>query len=504
MALFWTTLSIVLVLLYFLHELWRNNKRKKLPPSPKEIPILGHLHHLLGKNPHQDLNNLAKKYGPIMYLKLGFVDNIIASSPHAAEQFLKIYDQNFASRPPHEASKYIMYDQKNLSFGTYGPYWRNMRKLCILELLSTQKINSFQSMRREELNLLIETLKKKSHEKIVIDLSVTVTRLSVDTSCRMIFGKKYTDEEFGHEKGFKDVVNEGMQLAAAPNLGDFFPFIGKLDLQGFTRRMKAVSKVFDEFLEKIIDEHEEIEDKLGQHQTNDFVDTMLNIMKSGETEFQFDRGHVKAVLIDMLIGSMDTSATTIDWILSELLRQPTILKKLQKELEEKIGMRRMVEESSDLDNLEYLDMVIKESLRLHPVAPLLIPHQSIEDCTIDGYFIPKNSRIMVNTYAIGRDPKVWPNNSDEFVPKRFVGSSTDLRGRDFELLPFGSGRRSCPGLQLGLPVVRLVVAQLVHCFDWKLPNGMSPKDLDMGEEFGLVTTRAKHLMAIPTYRLSCK
>ncbi|CAN4106804.1 unnamed protein product [Withania somnifera] len=230
---------------------------------------------------------------------------------------------------------------------------------------------------------------------------------------------------------------------------------------------------------------------------------MLTIMKSGNTEFQFDRDHVKAILLDMLVGSMDTSATAIDWILSELLRQPNILKMLQKELEEKIGLKRMVEES-DLESIEYLDMVIKESFRLHPVAPLLIPHQSIEDCIIDGYFIPKKSRIIVNTYAIGRDPKVWPNNPDEFVPERFVGSSIDLRGRDFELLAFGSGRRSCPGLQLGLTMVRLVVAQLVHCFDWELPNGMSPEDLDMGEEFGLVITRAKHLMAIPTYRLSSK
>ncbi|XP_055802242.1 cytochrome P450 71AU50-like [Solanum dulcamara] len=502
MALFWTTLSIVLVaILYLLHELWRNNKRKKLPPSPKEIPILGHLHHMLGKNPHHDLNKLAKKYGPIMYLKLGFVDNIIASSPHAAEQFLKTYDQNFASRPPHEAAKYILYGQKNLTFGTYGPYWRNMRKLCTLELLSTLKINSFQSMRREELNLFIETLKKKSYEKIVVDLSEIVTRLSVDTTCRMLFGKKYKDEEFDG-KGFKYVVNEGLKLGAAPNLGDYFPFLAKLHLQGLTRRMKDVSKVFDDFLEKIIDEHEDTEKK-GQHQNNkDFVDTMLNIMKSGETEFQFDRAHVKAILLDILIASMDTSATAIDWTLSELLRQPNIMKKLQKELEEKIGTKRMVDES-DVDNLEYLDMVIKESLRLHPVAPFLLPHQSIEDCTIDGYFIPKNSRIIVNTYAIGRDPKVWPNNPQEFVPERFVGSSIDLRGRDFELLPFGSGRRSCPGLQLGLIMVRLVVAQLVHCFDWELPNGMLPKDLDMSEEFGLVTTRAKHLMAIPTYRLSC-
>lgn len=201
----------------------------------------------------------------------------------------------------------------------------------------------------------------------------------------------------------------------------------------------------------------------------------------------------------MLIASMDTSSTSIDWIFSELLRHPKVIKKLQKELEQVVGMNRMVNES-DLEKLEYLDMVIKEGFRLHPIAPLLIPHESIEDCTIDGFDIPKGSRLLVNTWAIGRDPKVWPE-PEKFMPERFIDSNIDLRGHNFQLLPFGSGRRSCPGLQLGLTTVRLVLAQLVHCFDWKLPNGMMPNDLDMTEKFGLVMTRAQHLMAIPTYRL---
>ncbi|KAL2498748.1 Cytochrome [Abeliophyllum distichum] len=175
------------------------------------------------------------------------------------------------------------------------------------------------------------------------------------------------------------------------------------------------------------------------------------------------------------------------------------MKKVQKELEEVVGLDRMVEES-DLESLEYLDMVVKESFRLHPVAPLLIPHYSLEDCTVDGYHIPKDARIIVNTFAIGRDPNAW-TDPEKFNPERFVGSSIDLRGQHFQLLPFGSGRRGCPGMQLGLILVRLIVAQLVHCFDWKLTNNMLPSELDMTEEFGLVTTRAEHLMAVPTYRL---
>lgn len=201
----------------------------------------------------------------------------------------------------------------------------------------------------------------------------------------------------------------------------------------------------------------------------------------------------------MLAAGMDTSSTAIEWALSDMFKHPQVLKKVQEELERVVGLERLVEES-DLANLDYFDMVVKESMRLHPVAPLLIPHEAMEDCMVNGFHIPKKSRVIINVWAIGRDPEAWPN-PQEFNPERFVGTNIDVRGRDFQLLPFGSGRRGCPGLQLGLTVVRLVLAQLVHCFDWELPDGMDPSNLDMSEKFSLVVPRANHLLAIPTYRL---
>ena len=199
-----------------------------------------------------------------------------------------------------------------------------------------------------------------------------------------------------------------------------------------------------------------------------------------------------------MAASMDTSATTIEWALSELIKHPPMMKKVINELEKVVGMERMVEES-DLESLEYLNMVVKETLRLHPVVPLLIPHESIEDCTVDGFHIPQKSRVIVNAWAIGRDPNAW-TDADKFLPERFMESDIDFRGQHFQFIPFGSGRRGCPGMQLGLTVVRLVLAQLVHCFDWELPDNMLPSELDMTEEFGITLPRAKHLVAIPTCR----
>ncbi|XP_071724025.1 LOW QUALITY PROTEIN: cytochrome P450 71AU50-like [Rutidosis leptorrhynchoides] len=493
----WTTFA-AMVLMFFLKSLILNRntkKSRKLPPGPRGFPILGSLH-LLGKYPQRDFHSLAKKYGPIMHMRLGLVPTIIVSSPRAAELFLKTHDLNFASRPHLEAGKYISYGRKNFTFAQYGSYWRQVRKMCTLELLSSAKINSSKPVRKEEITNSIRQVKEFAKAGSAVDLSAKISSLSADMTCRIVFGKKYEDKAID-ERGFKAVVQESMTLAGIPNVGEYIPPIASLDLQGLTKRMKAIHKVFDAFFEKIINEHVENND---ENRRKDFVDVMLGFMGNKETEYHIERDHIKAIILDMLVAAMDTSATAVEWAVSNLMKHPRIMNKVQKELEDKIGLDRMVEES-DLENLDYLNLVIKETLRLHPPTPMLLPHEALDDCIVDGFYIPKKSRVIINAWAIGRDPNAWAD-AEKFIPERFEGSNIDVRGRDFQLIPFGSGRRSCPGMQLGLTVVRYMVAQLVHCFKWELPDNMLPADLDMTEEFSLVTPRAKPLLAIPTYRLN--
>lgn len=232
---------------------------------------------------------------------------------------------------------------------------------------------------------------------------------------------------------------------------------------------------------------------------------MLLSSKHGSTSTEdqnsptLDRASVKAIVLDLIFGAIETSRTVIEWVMSEIIRHPNVMARLQEELQMAVGDNNVLEEAH-LSKLHYLYMVVKESLRLHPVGPLSIPRESMEDIVIDGYYIPKKSRIILNVWAIGRDPDVWSNTADEFIPERFTGSKIDLHGRDFELTPFGSGRRKCPGSNLGLINIQLVVAQLVHCFDWELPNGKSPTELDMDEKFGLTMVRSNHLVAKPIVR----
>ncbi|XP_043717004.1 cytochrome P450 CYP736A12-like isoform X2 [Telopea speciosissima] len=468
--------------------------RRRLPPGPQGLPIIGNLH-MLGKLPHHSLRQLAIKYGPIMFIRLGQVPTIVISSPKAAELFLKTYDSIFASRPDNMAAKHLCYGGKGIAFTQYGPYWSKMRRLCITEFLGNSKIELFKLMREEEVGHLVQSLKKDAEVEAMVDITAKVGSLIEQMTYLMVFGEN--DDNFN----IKPVIKEALRLSGAFNLADYIPYIGLLDIQGLINRMKAISKVADELLEKLIDNH--------MHVTRNhkgFIDTLLSMMlksdgnKQEKQQYMMDRTNIKAVMIDMLVGSMDSTTTTIEWAFSELLKHPRVMKKLQEELNNVVGMDKVVKEE-DLVRLEYLNMVIKESMRLHPPGPLLVPRESMDDVTIDEYYIPKKSCVIINAWAIGRDPNVWSENVEEFLPERFIGNNVDVQGHDFQLIPFGSGRRVCPGLQLGLTVVRLVLAQLVHCFNWELPNGMLPSDLDMNEIYGLTVSRAKPLLAVPTYRL---
>ncbi|XP_043717812.1 cytochrome P450 CYP736A12-like [Telopea speciosissima] len=506
----WTIAVLLAVLLgglrYLSIHLWHGSRAKqrsddrRLPPGPRGIPILGNLL-TLGDLPHRTLHQMAQKYGPIMFIRLGFVPTVVVSSAQAAELFLKTHDNVFASRPYTMGPQYVSYGNKGLLFAQYGAYWRSMRKLCTIELLSATKVDSFKKMRREEVGIFVRSLKEAAEAGAVVDMTAKVGSLIEDMTFRMLIGSKVDNVHLN------SVVEEYHNLLGTFNLADFFPYIEKLDLQGLGRHMKEISRAFDGFLEKIIDDHINNPKERNNNQ-KDFIDVMLSLMVESEhmqveeQRYMIDRASIKGIILDMILAAIDTSAVTIEWAFSELLKNPKVMESLKEELKNNVGIDQLVEEE-DLVKLVYLDMVVKEAMRIHPIAPLLAPHESLEDITINGYHIPKKSRVIINAWAIQRDPNVWStyDDAEKFLPERFKETNIDIHGRDFQLIPFGSGRRGCPGINLGLTVVKLVLGQLVHGFDWELPNGMSPNDLDMTEKFGLSVPRANHLLAVPSYRL---
>ncbi|CAL5362521.1 unnamed protein product [Camellia sinensis] len=428
--------------------------------------------HMIGTLPHCALEALSKKYGPIMLVQLSNIPTIVVSSPCATEHFLKTHDMTFASRPNIQTAKYLSYGNKGMAFTTYRSYWRNVRKLYTLKLLSVGKTDGYRVMRRKEMEALVRQLKvataatatatatATAAAREVVDLSEKVEGVMEDMTCKMVFGRS-SDERFD----LKAIVQKSLVLVEAFNVADFVPTLTPFDLHGLTRSFKETRKAIDTILEIIITEHKQDPSRIHQaHEKKGFIDVMLSLMnnKSSTTThdelfYSIDRNNIKAIAIDMIVGVIDTLTTAIEWVMSEILTHPRVAQKLQQELMSVVEGERMVAET-DLVKLEYLQLVITETLRIHLVAPLLIPRESMEDIVIDGYFIPKNSRILVNSWAMGRDPSIWSDNVGEFLLERFMDGHMDIRGRDFQLIPFGSGRRGCPGMHLGLTNIRLVVA----------------------------------------------
>ncbi|KAL7203627.1 hypothetical protein ACSBR2_016818 [Camellia fascicularis] len=198
---------------------------------------------------------------------------------------------------------------------------------------------------------------------------------------------------------------------------------------------------------------------------------------------------------DLFVAGTDTTSSTVEWAMAELLKKPKILAKAQAELKEVICNDGIVQEA-DISRLPYLQAVVKEILQLHPSAPLLLPHKAEANVEISGFMVPKHAQVLVNVWAIGRDSSIWLH-PDSFVPERFLDLKVDMRGQGFELIPFGAGRRMCPGILLAYQMVHFMLASLLHSFDWKLGGGMESKDIDMSEKFGITLRKAIPLKAIP-------
>ncbi|GLJ48358.1 hypothetical protein SUGI_1020900 [Cryptomeria japonica] len=478
-------------------------KDVQLPPGPVALPVVGNLH-LLGKLPHRRLAHLALKYGPIMYLRLGSLPYIVVSSPDMAKLILKTHDQNFGTRPLLNFGKNVMYGSASLAFSAHGAYWKQIRKVVTSQLLGPKTLDSFKFMRAEEMRAMVDRVMDHCNGSAACS-PLNVSELAFDVtmcmSCRMILGKSYSDQELSNNGSFQfnlsELAHEFFRLAGASDIGEFIPWLRWLDVQGLIRRQKNLHKTFDAFMEKILEEH--LQAKGGDEPNRDFTDELVELM----LEKKFTRGEVKANMLEMLVAVIDTSSVTVEWAMSEMLsNHPSIMKKVQDEVERVVGKKNKYVQETDLDELEFLRAVVKETLRLHPPLPLLLPREAIEDCQIDGYHIPRGCLVTVNAWAVSRDHNAWGNDAQVFRPERFIEMErdVDVRGQHFEILPFGAGRRMCPGMALGFKAVQLILANLLHCFNWSLPHGMTASDLDMGEEFGLSTPKAVPLCAITTLR----
>ncbi|KAL9460049.1 hypothetical protein AB3S75_003279 [Citrus x aurantiifolia] len=495
----WYSILLFLpVLLLFFRRYYysRNPKKPNLPPGPKPWPIIGNLN-LIGPLPHISIHSLSRKYGPLMHLKFGFDSVVVGSSVEVAELLLKTHDLSFSSRPQLLAGKYLTYDYTGMGTAPYSPYWRQARKICVMELLSPKRLDQFEYMRVEERKLFLHDMFKSCSKPV--QLKDRLYMLNLSTMSRMVLGKRYTEEDENNivtPKEFTEMLEELFLVHGTLDIGDAIPWLAPLDLQGHVKRMKDVNRRLDRFYEHILDERY-ARKKSGKDQgVNDMVDVLVQFADDPNLEVKLERHQLKAIIQDLLTAGTDTSALNVEWAMSLLLKNPEAIQKATEELDRVIGRDRWVQEK-DIVNLPYIQAIVKETMRLHPVVPLLVPRVAREDCKVAGYDILKNSRVLINIWTIGRDPTIW-EKPNEFWPDRFIGKEIDVKGHDYELLPFGSGRRMCLGYGLGLKLVQSSLANLLHGFEWKLPGDMKKQDLDMEERFGLTTCKKNPLVVVPT------
>ncbi|XP_042483494.1 cytochrome P450 71A1-like [Macadamia integrifolia] len=478
-------------------KLTRSAKTSNLPPSPPKLPFIGNFHQL-GRLPHRSLRVLSHKYGPLMLLQLGSSPTLVVSSAEILQEIIKSQDVMFSSRPRMASGEKLLYGWSNIGFAPYGEFWRQVRKFCVLELLSVKRVQSFKFDRKEEVGFMIE----KINHSCQMGNSVNMTDLLLITSnnliSRVVLGGKYKGEANNESKVWQ-LTRDLLETFGAFCMREFFPLFGWIDrFTGLDGKINKTFEGLDAFLDQVIQEH--LTSKKDDKQSNqeDFVDLLLEARTNSTFNIPLTHNNIKAILLDMFIAGIDTTAIAIEWAMAELIRNPKVMKKAQEEVRRVVREKSSVEED-DLYQMDYLKSIIKESLRLYHPLPL-IPRETAGDTNVNGYHIPSKTRVFVNAWAIQRDPKLW-DNPEEFIPERFMDSPIDFKCQDFKYIPFGIGRRSCPGVSFGLVSSELILANLLYCFDWELPGNTKREDLDMTEGLGIVLYKKHPLYLLPKFYL---
>ncbi|XP_065874586.1 cytochrome P450 81Q32-like [Euphorbia lathyris] len=468
---------------------------QNLPPSPPSLPIIGHLH-LLKQPMHRILHQLSTKYGDVLHLRFGNRKVLVITSLPAVEECFTTNDIVFANRPTILAGKHLNYNSTTMGFASYGDHWRNLRRLTTIELFSTTRVAMFSGIRTDEVRLFIKQLFEESRSEPgkVVSLTSKLMELTLNNIMRMAAGKRFYGKEVKDEEGelLQDIMKQMEALRGSSTANDYFPILQWIDYGGVEKKMKRLMKKMDGFLQKLIDEHRnddvvDLSDLRDGKRKLSLVDVMLSLKKT-QPEFYTDQT-IKGVIQTTLTAGSQTSAATLEWALSLLLNHPHVMHKAYAEIEAIVGTNRLLDEA-DLPHLSYLQNIITETFRLFPPVPLLLPHKSSADCTVSGFHVPRGTMLLVNTWSMNRDPRLW-EEPEKFRPERFEGGESE--GCNYKLLPFGAGRRACPGAGVAKRMVGLTLGALIQCFEWER---IGEEEIDLMEGTGLSMPKAVPLEAI--------
>ncbi|KAK7395639.1 hypothetical protein VNO78_16203 [Psophocarpus tetragonolobus] len=465
-------LALPILLLFFI----KNKKPSTFPPGPRGLPIIGNLHQFDSSTICVKLYELSKKHGPIFSLQLGSRPTIVISSPKLAKEIMKTHDLEFCGRPSLIGSMKFSYNGLDMAFSPYRDYWRHTRKLSIIHFLSLKRVLMFSSIRKQEVTQLVKKITQHGSSSKVTNLHELLMCLTSAIVCRTALGRRF-EEEGVETSMFHGLLKEAQDLVASNFYTDYVPFVGGVvdKISGLLGRLEKIFKVLDGFYQNVIDEHLDPQRKMLSNE-EDIIDVLLQLKNHRSFSMDLTPDHIKPLMMNIILAGTDTIAAAVVWAMTALMKNERAMKKGQEEIRSMFGGKDFIEEE-DIEKLPYLKAVIKETMRLYPPLPLLLHRETIKKCNIGGYEIPDKTLVYVNAWAVHRDPETW-NEPEEFYPERFMDSKIDFRGYDFELIPFGTGRRICPGIHMGVITVEVVLANLLFSFDWEMPHGMKREDID--------------------------
>ncbi|KAH7848169.1 hypothetical protein Vadar_034587 [Vaccinium darrowii] len=476
------SLSVLSLLIAFIFLSRKLHHSHNLPPSPPSLPVIGHLH-LIKEPLHRTFHKLSQTLSPIFSVRFGSQLVVVISSPSAVEECFTKNDIVLANRPRTIGGKYFGYNYTTIAASPYGDHWRNLRRIMSLEIFSTNRLNDFLSIRQDGVkHLLCKLYQKSSNDFAKVEMKSKLWDLTFNIIMRMIAGKRYYGEDLENSaeaEEFRELVRKAFLAggaAGASNPPEFLPVLRWIDYKGFEKNLAKTHSRIDRLMQGLIDEHRRDRSK------NTMIDHLLSLQES-QPEYYTD-GIIKGLIIAMILAGTDTSSATMEWAMSLLVNHPEVLKKAIAEVDAHVGQDRLIDEH-DLSKLPYLKAIISETFRLCPAAPLLLPHMASDSCTIGRYNVPRDTLLLVNAWAIHRDPKTW-DDPTSFKPDRFEDGEVE----GHKLMPFGSGRRACPGASLAQRVVGLALGSLIQCFEWERV-GQDPVDLSEGN--GLTMPKAEPL-----------
>ncbi|KAK4725599.1 hypothetical protein R3W88_028378 [Solanum pinnatisectum] len=491
-------LSLSIFIIFLCYKLY-HRLTAKLPPGPWPWPVVGNLFGIMPVR-FRCFAEWAQIYGPIFSFYLGSQLNVVVSNAGLAKEVLKDNDQNLANRFRTKPLENVSKNGKDLIWADYGPHYVKVRKVCNLELFTTKRLEALRPIREEEVTAMVESIFKDCTKPGNVSKGMMLRgylgSVAFNNITRLTFGKRFINSQSEVDeqgKEMKAIVTNGIKISGKPNLGEFVPWL-RWVFKDDNEALEAQDKHLDEFTRLIMEEHTITRKKTGETKHH-FVDALLTLQK----EYDLSDDTIISLFWDMIAAGMDTVAITVEWAMTELVKNPRVQQKVQEELDRVVGSDRIVNET-DISNLSYLQHVVKESLRMHPPTPLMLPHMAGNNVKVGGHNIPKGSVVHVNVWALGRDPKIWKEPL-QFKPERFIEEDVDMKGHDYKLLPFGAGRRICPGMNLAVNLVTSMLAHLLHHFVWSLPNGVKAEDVDMMESPGTVTYMQTPLHVVPTPRL---